>query len=273
MDGLLRCRSRGGRPTTRPVPPDEAARAGTCQPGRLPVYGLEPLHQLDPGPLRALVPGRRGPRAQDSSLHTLERGRHGHAGEHTRSRHRRPPLDFCELSLSLRSRLQPFLPGQGQRHGRRPGVLPGSRVTRHLCPRVRRGPARGTTSWTTTVSKSAARACPVTRTLALCPPGGSSRRCQWGSAPSRPSTRRASIATSCTESSRTRRSHGCGPSSGTVSSTSRRRGPRSAWQPVNAWTTSPSSSTATFNAWMARSGATARSSRSWRRCCGDADGT
>ena len=143
MDGLLRCHSRGGRPTTRPVPPDEAAREGACQPGRLPVYGLEPVHQLDPGPRRALVPGRRGPRAQDSSLHTLERGRNGHAGEHTRSRHRRAPLDLCELSVSLRSRLQPLLPGQGQRHGRRPGVLPGSRVTRHLCPRVRRGPARG----------------------------------------------------------------------------------------------------------------------------------
>ena len=43
---------------------------------------------------------------------------------------------------AVRGRLQPLLPRQGPRRRRRPGLLPGPRLPRHLRPRLPRGPAR-----------------------------------------------------------------------------------------------------------------------------------
>ena len=60
---------------------------------------------------------------------------------------RRSPLDVRQLGEPVRGRLQPLLPWQGRRRGRRPGLLPGPRRARDLRARLprgtsERGPAR-----------------------------------------------------------------------------------------------------------------------------------
>ena len=137
---LLRRHRRRPRPGPGALPAHEAPRAGAHQAGRLPRHRLDPLRQHHPGRRRTLVPRRRVPGAPHPRLHPLERGRHGHPGQHADRGHRRAPLHLRQLGRALRGRLQPLLPRQGRRRLRRPGLLPGPRVARHLRPGLRRGP-------------------------------------------------------------------------------------------------------------------------------------
>ncbi len=141
MARLVRRHRRRPRPRPGTIPVDEAPRAGSHQAGRLPGHGVDPLREHDPGRRRAVVPRRRVPGAPDPRLHPLERRRHGHAGQHAHRGHRRAPLHLRQLGRALRGRLQPLLPRQGRRWLRRPGLLPGARLARHLRPGLRRGPA------------------------------------------------------------------------------------------------------------------------------------
>ena len=136
-------RRRRRRPGPRPgaLPAHEAPGAGPHQAGRVPRHGLDAVREHHPGRRRALVPRRRVPGAPHPRLHPLERRGHGHPGQHAHRGHRRAPVDLCQLGRALRGRLQPLLPRQGGRRLRRPGVLPGARVARHLRPGLRRGPA------------------------------------------------------------------------------------------------------------------------------------
>ena len=141
MDRLFgRGRQRAG-PAARPLPDAASARAGPRAPGRRARPALDRLHQLDPAGARALVPRRRGHRAPDPRVHPVERGHHGLPGEPARHGRRRAHRHLRLGRLALRGRLQPLLPRQGPRRGRRPGLLPGPRRARHLLPRLPRGPA------------------------------------------------------------------------------------------------------------------------------------
>ena len=64
-----------------------------------------------------------------------------HRAQRAGDRRRRAHLDVRQLGQPLRGRLQPLLPRQEPRRRRRPGVLPGSRLPRHVRSRVPRGPA------------------------------------------------------------------------------------------------------------------------------------
>ena len=135
-------RGRGPRgPQPRPLPDAEPAAAGAGEPGR----GAEPaqhrLHQHDPVRVRAVVPRRRARRAAHPRVHPVERGDHGAPRAAARGRRRRAHLDLRLLGLVLRGRLQPLLPRQGPPRRRRPDLLPGPRLARHVRPRVPRGPA------------------------------------------------------------------------------------------------------------------------------------
>ena len=142
-------RRRGRRPGQEPgpVPDHEAAGTGPRAAGRLPGHGVDALRQHHPARPGALVPRRRIHRAAHPGLHPLERGRHGHPGQHQERGHRRPLGDLRQLGQPLRGRLQPLLRRQGRRPAGRPGLLPGPCFARHLRPRLfgrpaHRGPAR-----------------------------------------------------------------------------------------------------------------------------------
>ncbi len=139
MARFVRRRRRRPGPRPRPLPPHEAAGAGAHEAGRLPRHRLDALRQHHPGRRRTVVPRRRVPGAPHPRLHPVERGVHGGAGQHAHRGHRRAPLDLRQLRRALRGRLQPLLPRQVRRRLRRPGLLPGPRLARHLRPGLRRG--------------------------------------------------------------------------------------------------------------------------------------
>ncbi len=163
---LARRRGRHARQDASPVPAVEAARPGQREPGQLPGHGEHAVRQHHPPRAGAVVPRRRAHRAPDPGLRPLERGDDGRQGEQARRRHRRPPVDVRQLGVAVRDRLQPLLPRQGRRHGRRPRLLPGPRRARHLRPGVSSRGASPTTTSTTSARRSAAAAaaCRATRT-------------------------------------------------------------------------------------------------------------
>ena len=73
---------------------------------------------------------------------------------------------YASSASALRGRLQPLLPRQGPPRRRRPDLLPGPRLPRHVRPRLPRGPAdRGASSTASArSSRTRAAACRPTRT-------------------------------------------------------------------------------------------------------------
>ncbi len=140
MARLVRRHRRRQRQGPGALPPHEAPGAGAHKTGRVPGHRLDALREQHPGRRRAVVPRRRIPGAPHPRLYPLERRRHGGPGQHAHRGHRRAPVDLRQLGGALRGRLQSFLPRQGRRRLRRPGLLPGACVTRHLRPGLRRGP-------------------------------------------------------------------------------------------------------------------------------------
>ena len=123
------------------LPHAQPAAAGPREAGRRAQPAQHRLHQHDPARERAVVPRRRARRAPDPRLHPVERGDHGAPGPAPGRRGRRPHLDVRLVGEPLRGRLQPLLPRQGPPRRRRPDLLPGPRLPRHVRPRVPRGPA------------------------------------------------------------------------------------------------------------------------------------
>ena len=212
------------------------------------------------------------------ALDPLERRDHGAPRAAPRHRRRRPHLDLRLVGHAVRGRLQPLLPRQGPPGRRRPGLLPGPRLPRHLRPRLPRGPPeRG----------------PARRL----PPGAVARRPAAGlpvlPAPAadagllgvpdrldgpRPDERDLPGAVqqvpARTAASRTPRDQHVWAFLGD-GEMDEPESPRRCCSspPTRSSTTSPSSSTATCSASTARSAATARSSRSSRRSSAAPAGT
>ena len=78
------------------------------------------------------VPGRRGRGDPSPSLRAVERRGHGGPRQPAVRRNRRPSRDLRVGRHALRGRVQPLLPRQDRRELRRPGLLPGPRLARHL---------------------------------------------------------------------------------------------------------------------------------------------
>ncbi len=145
--GVPRRGHRGVRPRPGPVPHAEAARASPGEGGRRSrpdQYGLHQHHSPGAG---ALVPRGRAHRTPHPGLHPVERGHHGQPGEppgvQRRWSHRHLRLE-CQ---SLRSGIQPLLPGQGpsvalpRQRLRRPDLHSGSRFAGYLRAGLSGGPA------------------------------------------------------------------------------------------------------------------------------------
>ena len=145
MARLARRGHRGGRSGARTLRHAQAARARPSDAGRGPVADGDRLHQHHHARGRAVVPRRRGGRAPLPRLPALERRRHGPPRPGPRHRRRRTHLDVRLRRDPLRGRLQPLLARRRPPRWRRPGLLPGPRLPRHVCPRLPRGAAvRGT---------------------------------------------------------------------------------------------------------------------------------
>ena len=112
-------------------------------------------------------------------------------------RSRRPHRQLRLRRHALRRGLQPLLARAHRGLRRRPRLLPGALVARHLRARLPRRAADARRSSTTSARRSTARASRPIRTRGSCRTSGSSRRCRWAWARSRRSTRRASC-TTCT---------------------------------------------------------------------------
>ena len=121
----------------------DAALAGALRrtARRHPGADVDGLRQHDSDRAGAVVPGRRGRRAALPRLDPVERGHHGAPCAAAGSRCGRPYFDVRVLGCALRGRVQPLLPRQGASRRRRPDLHPGSRLSRHLCARLPRGPA------------------------------------------------------------------------------------------------------------------------------------
>ena len=183
------------------------------------------LHQHHPARARAVVPRRRARRAPHPRLHPLERRDHGAPRAAARDRRRRAHLLLRLLRLALRGRLQPLLPRQGPPRRRRPDLVPGARLPRHLRPRLPRGPAH----------RAAARRLPAggqpprRRAVVLPAPAADARllgvpqRLHGPGPDERRSTRRGSTATCTPAASRTPPTSTSGRSSATARWTSRSR--------------------------------------------------
>ena len=176
---------------------------------------------------------------------------------------------------ALRGRLQPLLPRQGPPRRRRPDLLPGPRLPRHLRPRVPRGPP----------DREPARRVPP----GAVPPG---RRAAVLPAPAAdagllgvphrldgPGPAQRDLPGAVQPLPAQPRHQGHQPAARLGVPRRRRDGrarvarARSAWPRARSWTTSRSSSTATCSASTGRSAATARSSRSWSRSSAAPAGT
>ncbi len=83
-------------------------------------------------------PWQPGDRAPHQEPHPLERDGDGRPRQPAVGRHRRPHFHVRVGGDVVRGRLQPLLPRQGQGRRRRPHLLPGPRVARHLRARVPR---------------------------------------------------------------------------------------------------------------------------------------
>ena len=140
VDRLPRCRARREGPDASALHHAQAHRAGAPAAGRRAVADGDRLHQHDPAGARAVVPRRRGRRARDAPLHPLERRDHGAPRPAPRHRRRRPHLDVRVRRDALRGGHEPLLPRQGPPRRRRPDLLPGPRLPRHVCPQLPRGP-------------------------------------------------------------------------------------------------------------------------------------
>ena len=132
---------RGGRPHPRSLPHAQADPACPREAARCAVADRHGLHQHHPAGARALVPRRRGGGAPLPRLAPLERRGHGAPRAAPRDLRGRPHLHLRLGRDPLRGRLQPLLARQGPPGRRRPGLLPGPRLPRHVRPRVPRGPA------------------------------------------------------------------------------------------------------------------------------------
>ena len=141
MGRLARRRHRRAGPEARPLRHAAAARTRPGATGRRAAADHHRLHQHDPAGVGALVPRRRARRAAHPGLHPVERGHARAPRAAAGHRRRRPHLDLRELGLALRGRLQPLLPGQEPPRRRRPDLLPGPRLPRHVRARVPRRPA------------------------------------------------------------------------------------------------------------------------------------
>ena len=112
--------------------------------GRQPaVHGRHPLRQHDSSRRADPAPRQPGNRAPDQEPRPLERHGDGRPRQPDLGRDRRPHLDLCVRRDAVRSRLQSFLPRQGEGRRRRHHLFPGARVARDLRPRVPRGTAVG----------------------------------------------------------------------------------------------------------------------------------
>jgi hypothetical protein len=132
------CRHRGRRPRPRALPArttDRPRPAGGPRPAVLGPDGLRQHHSPRPG--RALPRQPRHRRAP-ACLHALERDGDGGEGEPAASARRRRSwrahLVVRVAGHDARRRLQPLLARRARRPRRRPHLLPGPFLTRHLCP-------------------------------------------------------------------------------------------------------------------------------------------
>ena len=107
------------------------------------VHGRDALRQHAASRRRDSAPGQPGDRAPHQEPRALERDGDGRARQPAVGRHRRPHLDLRLGGDALRDRLQPFLPRPEPGRRRRPRLLPGPRLARHLRARVPRRPAVG----------------------------------------------------------------------------------------------------------------------------------
>ena len=90
---------------------DHARAAGVS----LPFTADHAVHQHDSRRRADAAPGQPGNRAAHQEPRPLERDGDGRARQPRLRRHRRPHLHLCLGRDAVRSRLQSFLPGQGQR--------------------------------------------------------------------------------------------------------------------------------------------------------------
>ncbi len=134
MARLLRRPRRARRALPGPLHHALAAATGDRAARRRTEPAQHRLHQHDPARARAVVPRRRGGRAPDPAVLPVERRDHGPPRAAPRHRRRRPHLDLRVDRVDLRGRLQPLLPRQGPPRRRRPDLLPGPRLPRHLRP-------------------------------------------------------------------------------------------------------------------------------------------
>ncbi|CDF86632.1 hypothetical protein PKB_5320 [Pseudomonas knackmussii B13] len=133
-------RARPRRRGPRSLPDDPHGRAG--QPLRHPA-ALRHHHavsQHHPGHPRSTHARRPVHGTPHSLAGALERAGHGDEGEQERPGPGRSHLVLRLLGDPVRRRLQLLLPGPDRRTRRRPGVLPGPRLPRRLCPRLPRRP-------------------------------------------------------------------------------------------------------------------------------------
>ena len=136
-------------------------------------------------------------RAPHQEPRPLERHGHGRPGQQERRHPRRPHLHLRLVGHALRGRLQPLLPRARSSRRRRPGLLPGPRLARHLRPRLPRRPARPTSK----LRKLPPRTCSRRRPVVVSAPVADARllavshRVDGPRADHGASTRRASTAT------------------------------------------------------------------------------
>ena len=131
---LVRRHRRGARAQPGPLPADATARAGPGAGSGFPATVSTPYINTIPPEQEPWFPGdeymerrirafiRWNAAVMVARANHLSEGIGGHLAT------------FASLGLPLRGRLQPLLPGQGRRHRRRSGVLPGPRRPGHLRP-------------------------------------------------------------------------------------------------------------------------------------------
>ena len=156
MARLVRRHGRRRRSAAGPVPDAAAARPGPRAARRAAGPDHHRLHQHHPHRGRAVLPRRRGDRAPLPGVDPVERGDHGAPRPAPGHRRRRPHLHLRVLGQPVRGRLQPFLPRQEPSRRRRPGLLPGPRLPRHVRQGVPGGPAVRPT-WTASGRRSRTR--------------------------------------------------------------------------------------------------------------------
>ncbi len=155
------------RPLPGPLPHAVAAASGRASSN----VGVPSLRSTDyintiPPEREPWFPGDEEVERRIRALHPLERRDHGAPRAAPGHRRRRPHLHLRVVGDAVRGRLQPLLPRQGPPRRRRPGLLPGPRLPRHLRPRLPRGPAHRATSSTASARscRTRAAACRPTRT-------------------------------------------------------------------------------------------------------------